>query len=297
MKHWTDVKSLREKAWFGFSEEERSTAWLVLLDIIGPSDEHIESSIQQKALLYLSSCSQKTQMHSPEVVLSPDSTFKVQKQIKKDVLRINTSINNEDRSKSFHRAMELFARKYAVVGYVQGMCDIFKLFIDVHSVSHDLEQAEALSYFCFVKIVSNYLDYFSSRQAGIERSIEEIEYLIDKNSPRLFSYLSKLKIEIKYFAYNWMSTFLFREFAAHKEVFDAHFSLGPEEFVQFNVSFATGIVIYLQDRLMKKDFEGVVHTLQNIQSEKWTKSDIEKILSIAFIIYSNGTLFSKGHAK
>lgn len=295
MKNSTTVKSLREAAWFGFTQEERSTAWLVLLDIISPAPEQQEADLKERCALYASLCAQDVQMHSPEILLSPESIAKVHKQIGKDIMRTHTFVYYKDRAESFRRAMELFSKKYSIVGYVQGMCDIYKVFIDVHSSVYTEEQAEAVSYFCFVRIVSNYLDYFSSRQAGIERSIEEIEHLLAKNRPCLYAHLKKMKVEIKYFAYNWMSTFLFREFLDHKEVFDAHFSLGPEEFIRFNVAFAAGIVVYLQDRILKqKEFEGIVRILQNIQNEPWTKQDIQKLLSISYVIYAKGTLFQGG---
>ncbi|KAI5160435.1 TBC1 domain family member 2 [Nematocida ausubeli] len=286
-----NVQELRDAAWFGLEKQKRSTGWLILLDIISPSMSALGVGIENKCRAYESLNKQGTHISSPEILLSPLTHDKVHKQISKDVLRIECDVKGVDTSKSYIRAMAIFSKRYPVISYVQGMCDIFKLFMDVHSISHDTHVAEALSYFCFEKIVSKYLDYFSSRQVGIERSIEEIEELLQKNRPKLFLHLQKSSVEVKYFAYNWMSTFLIREFLHHKEVFDAHFSLGPAEFIRFNVSFATALVIYLQDTLMSSDFEGILYTLQRINEIEWSTMEIQRVLSVSYIIYSGGSLY------
>ncbi|EIJ87304.1 TBC1 domain family member 2 [Nematocida parisii] len=284
------MQTLRESAWFGLPRDKRSISWLILLDIIGPSTTEIDNDIRSRCKAYEQLNKQGMRMNSPEILLSPLTHDKVHKQISKDVLRIECDVRGINTSECYIKAMSIFSRRYPVISYVQGMCDIFKMFMDVHSLTHEIGTAEALAYLCFEKIIGKYLDHFSSQQAGIERSIQEIEDLLMKHRPVLMKYLYKHSVEVKYFAYNWMSTFLMREFLQHKEIFDAHFSLGVEEFLRFNISFAVSVVIHLQNILMESDFEGILHTLQHIQEMHWERKEVQKVLSMCYIIYSGGTL-------
>ncbi|KAH9385896.1 TBC1 domain family member 2 [Nematocida major] len=290
MQHPKNAQTLREKAWNGLHEKERGIVWLVLLDVISPCESSHESEIQARIKAYLELSEEETFL-TPDFLLSPSNLNKAYKQIQKDVLRIKSTFQGTDISDRYIKAMQIFTRKHSVIGYAQGMCEIFKLFIDVYAVGYSVEEAEALSYFCFTKIVCTYLDYFSSRQAGIERSIFEIQVLIKKYAPDLERHFSREGVEVKYFAYNWVSTFLIREFMQHKEVFDAHFSLGPEEFVRFNEAFSAGIIFHLSGSLLESDFEGIIRTLQNLQDRAWSRPEIEKLLSIGFVIYSGGRLW------
>ncbi|KAI5179770.1 TBC1 domain family member 2 [Nematocida sp. AWRm80] len=290
MREVIDVISLKESAWFGVEENKRSISWLVLLDILGPFVEEHPAEINRRKKTYFSILSHPTTpIHSP--ILSPTlAVDKTVRQIEKDVKRLETKYKGIDLSPRYNRAMSIFSKKYPVIGYVQGMCEIFKVFLEVHLDNHEIDCAEALAYFCFTKIVCQSLDSFSSGQQGIERSLVEIEDLLEKYSPRTIEHLKRTGVEIKYFGYNWMSTFLFREFNSYKSVLDAHFSLGSSNFMRFNVSFAVSIVIHLHQEILSRAFESILQLLQNISQIDWTEEQLQNTLAIAYIIYSRGEL-------
>ncbi|KAI5191175.1 TBC1 domain family member 2 [Nematocida sp. AWRm77] len=284
-----DMRELKERAWFGLGSGERAVGWLVLLDVLSPSvDQHAQSIEQRKRAYSLLVQSPGSPVLSPDIG-SPSFTpqAKMLRQIEKDVRRVG--ITHAERE-VYTRAMCAFSKQHPVIGYVQGMCEIFRVFYDVFSSEFDLEASEALSYFCFVKVVGRALDHFSSGQQGIERVIEEIDELLRKHAQDLHAYFSSIGLETKYFAYNWSSTFLFREFSAHKAVMDAHFSLGVCEFTRFNTSFAISVVLFFKDKLAKKPFEEALLLLQNIGAYPWTKEGLSQVLAIAYVVYSGGSL-------
>ncbi|KAI5171160.1 TBC1 domain family member 2 [Nematocida sp. LUAm3] len=283
------IKELRENAWFGLKEKERSRSWLVLLDIIGPLPEEHGKQIKARRDMYDDSIKGlNTPISSPEI-LSPSSGHNKQlKQIEKDINRME--IESKEIKERYTRAMLVFSRKYLVIGYVQGMCDIFNVFYEVHSSVWSPDDSEMLSYFCFSRVTGQALDCFGTRQSGIERSIEEIEELIRIHVPDVYRHFRSIGLEIKYFAYNWMSTFMFREFSYHKKIMDAHFSLGISSFLRFNVSFSVSVIFFLKNQILLKDFEKSILFLQNLSNYPWKNEDLNYLLSLAYIIYSKQPL-------
>lgn len=286
---WIDVRELKEQAWFGLAAKDRGVGWLVLLDVLSPATEQHPVQVAQRCEAYTAL------LKAPgSPVLSPETASpsfvaqaKTHRQIEKDVKRVELAPGEEVR---YTRAMRAFAKQHPVIGYVQGMCEIYQVFYDVLSAEVSGEAAEALGYFCFVKVVGRTLDHFSSGQQGIERVIEEIDRLLQRHAQSLYRYLTGIGVETKYFAYNWMSTFLFREFARHQQVMDAHFSLGVSEFTRFNTSFALAIVIFFRDQLINQPFEDVLSLLQHISDYPWTPGQIEQLLAVAYVVYSGGEL-------
>ncbi|OAG29025.1 hypothetical protein NEDG_01164 [Nematocida displodere] len=291
-----DVQRLRELAWFGIPEKRRGLLWPVLLDVLSPLLSEHPQQIAQRRKTYVSALSIPiSPLLSPETLSPPfTSLTRTNKQIEKDVKRINTLASGKDASETYVRAMGVFAKTRPVVGYVQGMCEIFKVFHDVLTETYPPDEAEALSYFCFSKLLVQVLDCFSTGQQGVERAIEEIEALLHVYASRLMLHFSGIGLEVKYFAYNWMSTFLFREFSAYKQVMDAHFSLGWGSFVPFNIAFSAALVFFLKDSLEEAGFEHALHTLQHVSERAWTPQELERLLAIAYVIFSKGQLPQSG---
>lgn len=283
---------LKEVAWFGLPKKHRGTLWLVLLDVLGSSLSDHPSQISHRVKVYASLSATSSSPLLSSDILSPSfmSPIKAGKQIEKDVKRMDTRIKGKDYSSTYSRAMFVFARTRPVIGYVQGMCHIFRVFHSVLAQTYSESEAEALSYFCFSKVVGQALDCFSSGQQGIERAIEEIEALLLKYAKEVHEHFQAIGLDVKYFAYNWMSTFLFREFEGHEKVMDAHFSLGVSSFLRFNVALAISTVLFLKDRICNSNFDEALILLQNLGSQPWTNSDIDVLLSLAYIVYSDGDL-------
>lgn len=286
------MERLKEVAWFGLPESRRGTLWLVLLDVLGPSLNDHPSQISQRVKVYASLSATSSSPPLSSDILSPSfmSPVRAGKQIEKDVKRMDTRIKGEDHSGTYSRAMFVFARTRPVIGYVQGMCHIFRVFHSVLAQTYAENEAEALSYFCFSKVVGQALDCFSSGQQGVERAIEEIEELLVKYAKDVHKHFERIGLDVKYFAYNWMSTFLFREFEGHEKVMDAHFSLGVSSFLRFNVALAISILLFLKDRICSSGFDEALPLLQNLGAQPWTSSDIDVLLSLAYIVYSDGYL-------
>lgn len=285
-----NIRELQENAWFGLKEEDRSISWLILLDIISPDTKRHTKEIEERKKKYKEMVALSLEpITSPDVLSPSGDPEKTIRQIKKDVRRIE-EVKDKAVADMYIRSMSVFWRKHIVIGYVQGMCEIFKVFYCVHKERHKEEEAEALSYFCFARIVVHAIDCFGSRQQGIERAIEEIEVLIKKYSPEIDKHFRRIKIEIKYFSYNWMSTFMFREFYQHKKIMDAHFSLGVQAFMQFNICFSISVVLYFRDKILSMDFDNALRTLQSISEYPWEDQDLDRLLSVAYIVFSNGTL-------
>jgi len=287
-EEWIDVSQLKERAWFGLSEEERGISWLVLLDVLSPSKSKHRLQIGQRKAAYADLAEFHATPSASPNYLSPSiaSQTKMNREIEKDVKRI-TRRREEDQA--YIRAMRVFSKKNPVIGYVQGMCEIFKVFYEVYVSHFEEQEVEALAYFSFAKIAGGALDHFSSGQQGVERAIEEIEKQMGRYCKDVSVRFKELGVEVKYFAYNWMSTFMFREFSGHKKVMDAHFSLGVGEFMKFNVSFALSVVIFFKKTVITKNFEDTLFVLQNTSEYPWTEKELDKLLAISYIIYSGGT--------
>ncbi|KAI5186130.1 TBC1 domain family member 2 [Nematocida homosporus] len=285
-----NIRELREAAWFGLGAGERSASWLILLDVLGADRDNWEEQMKSRRVIYNGLVQGLDKPSVSPDILSPSLLpQKIVKQIEKDMVRMESVLGETLRERCL-RAMRIFSRKHPVIGYVQGMGEIFKVFYEVHAAEYSAIDAEMLAYFCFARIVGQALDCFGSGQLGIERSIEEIDELLEKYAQRVKEVLVRKGVEVKYFAYNWMSTFMFREFADYKKVMDAHFSLGVPGFLRFNISFATSVVIFFRKEIARDSFEDILGLLQNLNRYKWEADVLDKILSMAYILYSDGRL-------
>lgn len=299
-----DISRLKEAAWFGVPEAHRKRVWLVLLNVLDYNTHMHALQIEKKIRTYTNSILNISNENSPAMHeeaaegAKPDLSIrdKDKKQIEMDIRRAKgVVVGGRDVSQMYYRAMALTSRRRAAVGYVQGMCDIYGAFLEVFlerpsggaEERGDLE-AEAMSYFCFSKILDQVQDHFVDKQEGLQRAIDRIGGLIQATDPGVHACLQGMGLETKFFAYNWLATFLFREFRGTflREVLDAHFSLGISEFLPFNEAFCASLVISLRAEILRMDFNDALTLLHQVGDIPWTHQKMREVLSLAFVIYS-----------
>jgi TBC1 domain family member 2 len=287
-KRVVDLFRLRELAWGGVPEEHRPRVWLILLGILDYNTQGHQAQIERKTLSYLRSIESLSVESSPaeeaEILLEE----RKKKQIEKDIKRMCTVIRGVEYAHVFYRAMAFTSRRRGAVGYVQGMCDIFKEFLKVFS-SMDRGASEAMSYLSFSRLLGEVQEHFTERQEGVKKSVTAIDRLLRENDREAYLHLQRVGVETKYYAHKWMSTFLFREFEGEflEVILDAHFSFGIGEFLRFNESFCVGIVISLKEEVLCRGFEEALVLLQGIGEYPWRMSQVREALARAFIVYAN----------
>lgn len=284
-KRVVDIEELREASWFGVPPQHRPLVWLILLNIIDYNTEDHHLQIEKKVERYLQSIARISNESSP--VLFGDSIDledKDRRQIERDVRR-DGGANEQG---MYFRAMALTSRRRAAVGYVQGMCDIYGVFLEVFMETHPEKQAEALSYFCFSRVIDQVQENFVENQEGLVKGIERVEHMLRREDAEVYNHIVGVGVQVKDFCSKWLSTFFVREFKDTfiKTVMDAQFSLGIGSFLSFNEALCVAVVLVLKKEILRlTEFEEVITLLLNLStSTKWEEEKIRRILSMAYVM-------------
>lgn len=153
---------------------------------------------------------------------------------------------------------------------------------------------EADTYWCLSRLLENITDNYIHQQPGIIRQVNELNTLIAKIDVELLAHFQSEGIEFMQFSFRWMNCLLMRELSMPliTRMWDTYLSESPLGFNDFHVYVCAAFLIKFSDELKHKDFQEILLFLQNPPTQLWLESDVELMLSEAFIwqsLYKNAT--------
>jgi len=131
---------------------------------------------------------------------------------------------------------------------------------------------------------------FSCRQPGVQRMVRRLEDLVHRLDTELHGHFEEQGVQYIQFSFRWMNCLLLRELPLRAiiRVWDTYLSEERGGFENFHVYVCAVILKTYKDKLMSMDFQAILMFLQDMPTQEWGESDVECILSQAYIL---STLF------
>lgn len=172
--------------------------------------------------------------------------------------------------------------------------DIEKNFDPARISENVRSKIEADTYWCLSRLLENITDNYIHQQPGIIRQVQDLKNLITKIDLELLTHFEKEGIEFIQFSFRWMNCLLMRELSIGLiiRMWDTYLSESPLGFNNFHVYVCAAFLIKFSDELKHKDFQEILLFLQNPPTDTWQESDVELMLSEAFIwqsLYKNAS--------
>jgi len=158
-----------------------------------------------------------------------------------------------------------------------------------------LLDAEADCYWCLTNLLAGIQDHYTSDQPGVQRMVMRLEELVMRIDAGLAAHLQKCGVEFMQFAFRWMNCLLLREFELRCVVrlWDTYLSEGDGGFEGFHVYVCAAFLCQFSEELKGMQFDEIFGFMQNIPTSSWSDSEIEILLSQAFVL---STLFQGSDA-
>ena len=230
------------------------------------------------------------------------------RQIHIDILRTDCSqFNSDTAQRCLERILYVWAIRHPASGYVQGMNDIllplFYVFltdelnktkmatnsdINIEDKSTVFKNAEADSYWCLCKLLANIQDNFTSGQSGIFQKIDRFKRIMNKIDHNLMLHLEKEEIDLLSFSFRWINCLLVREFPLDciVRLWDSYLGEGEDSFSSFHLFVCAAILTRWSEQLKEMNFQDGIAWLQHLPTEQFVESDVEVLISEAFVLQS-----------
>lgn len=200
---------------------------------------------------------------------------------------------------------------------------------DTYLISEQLSDVEADCFWCLSKLLEQITDYFIHGQPGILKQVRHLSQLVRRIDADLCNHFESEHVEFLQFSVRWMNCLLMREFPMPMVIrmWDTYLaetsleiSIGTDEpmsdlntstdrktrsvpsvssadsrqtsLSEFHVFVCAAFLVKWSDELMKMDFQGIITFLQNPPTKSWKESDMEMLLSEAYIwqsLYKDAT--------
>ncbi|XP_054808017.1 uncharacterized protein LOC129310170 isoform X1 [Prosopis cineraria] len=215
-------------------------------------------------------------------------------QIDRDLLRTHPDMpffsGDSPLSRKNKEAMKnillLFARLNPAIRYVQGMNEVLSPIYYVFSTDTDKENAanaEADSFSCFVRILSDSVDHFcqqlDSSSSGILSTLSRLSDLLQVNDEELWRHLDfKTKVKPQFYAFRWITLLLTQEFSLDKilRIWDTLLS-NPFGIQDMLLRICCAMLLCVKKRIMSGDFVSNLNLLQHYPDD----INIEYLLQVA----------------
>ncbi|KAF7838735.1 TBC1 domain family member 13 [Senna tora] len=215
-------------------------------------------------------------------------------QIDRDLLRTHPDIPFFSGESSFSRknreAMKnillLFAKLNPAIRYVQGMNEILATIYYVFSTDTDKENAanaEADSFFCFVRILSDSVDHFCQQldnsSGGILSTLSRLSDLLKVHDRELWHHLEfTTKVKPQYYGFRWITLLLTQEFDFQSifRIWDTLLS-NPFGVQDMLLRICCAMLLCVKAKLLSGDFVANLKLLQHYPED----INIEYLLQVA----------------
>ncbi|KAA8491482.1 GTPase-activating protein gyp1 [Porphyridium purpureum] len=207
---------------------------------------------------------------------------------------------------SLERVLYVWAMRHPASGYVQGMNDLLTPFLFVffaeqssvlesgeevlcwtnlqHLSAKGLADAEADAYWCLTALLESIHDYYIFAQPGIQKRVLMLQELVSRVRPDVHAHLLSEGLDFIQFAFRWMNCLLMRElpFVLIVRIWDTYLC-ERDGFGVFHVYVCAALLSFFHEELLCKDFQDLVLFLQNLPTKSWTQTELDMILSQAFM--------------
>mmetsp|Transcript_6298 Transcript_6298/g.9003 ORF Transcript_6298/g.9003 Transcript_6298/m.9003 type:complete len:483 (-) Transcript_6298:123-1571(-) len=321
------MSELRKLAWNGTPSKHRAQAWKFMLGYVPVNKARRDTTLQRKRSEYKEAIRQHYDIDDDIRTSIEQETLR---QVLVDVPRTAPEVGlfRDDRiRRCLARLLYIWAMRHPASSYVQGINDIatplVTVFLSSHvqhlvlqdndndndnsnnnvldgsvmaEISDDIvEDVEADVYWCLTNLLAGIQDHYTSDQPGVQRMVARLEELVNRIDAKLSEHLKNVGIEFMQFAFKWMNCLLLREFKLKcvMRLWDTYIAEGDGGFEEFHVYVCAAFLCQFSTQLQSMEFDEIFGFLQQMPTDKWTDTDVEMLLSQAFVL---STLFEGSDA-
>jgi hypothetical protein len=204
--------------------------------------------------------------------------------------------------KVLERILYIWGVRHPASGYVQGINDLATPFLAVFASEkmqniedmstwtleelpeNDLLDIEADCYWCLCKLLDGIQDHYTYSQPGIQKTLFHVRELVARVEAPTAAHLEKENVEFMQFAFRWANCLLLRElpFKLGQRLWDTYLAEGPA-LKEFLVYVLSSFLLSWASQLKTMEFQELIMFLQKVPTGEWEESDIELVLSRAFM--------------
>lgn len=294
------LEKLRELAWNGVPSYLRPNIWRLLLGYAPPNSDRREGVLRRKRLDYLDCV---TQYYDIPDIERTDEEINMLRQIAVDCPRTVPDVSFFQQAqvqKSLERILYIWAIRHPASGYVQGINDLATPFLVVFLSEHvegsidnwmmsdlpseKISDIEADCYWCLSKLLDGMQDHYTFAQPGIQRLVFKLKELVRRIDEPVSTHMEEQGLEFLQFAFRWFNCLLIREIPFHlvSRLWDTYLAEG-DALPDFLVYIAASFLLTWSDKLLKLDFQEMVMFLQHLPTHNWSHSELEMVLSRAYM--------------
>ncbi|KAL8124380.1 GTPase-activating protein gyp1 [Apium graveolens] len=297
------LDKLRELAWSGVPPYLRPSVWRLLLGYAPPNSDRRDGVLRRKRLEYLDCVAQFYDVSDNE---RTDEEINMLRQISVDCPRTVPDVaffQQAEVQKSLERILYTWAIRHPASGYVQGINDLLTPFLVVFLSEHlkdgldkwsmlslsveDISNIEADCYWCLSKFLEGMQDHYTFAQPGIQRLVFKLKELVRRIDEPVSRHMEEQGLEFLQFAFRWFNCLLIREIPFHliNRLWDTYLAEG-DALPDFLVYIFASFLLTWSDKLLKLDFQEMVMFLQHLPTQNWTYTELEVVLSRAYMWHS-----------
>lgn len=294
------LEKLRESSWNGIPSYLRPNIWRLLLGYAPPNSDRREGVLRRKRLDYLDCVAQYYDI--PDIERT-DEEINMLRQIAVDCPRTVPDVSFFQQAqvqKSLERILYIWAIRHPASGYVQGINDLATPFLVVFLSEHiegsidnwmmsdlpseKISGIEADCYWCLSKLLDGMQDHYTFAQPGIQRLVFKLKELVRRIDEPVSTHMEEQGLEFLQFAFRWFNCLLIREIPFHlvTRLWDTYLAEG-DALPDFLVYIAASFLLTWSDKLLKLDFQEMVMFLQHLPTHNWSHSELEMVLSRAYM--------------
>lgn len=302
-----DIGSLRQLSWAGVPTQYRFCTWQMLLGYCPLNRDRQLAAVAKKRQEYQLVVSQYFSGRGRGSLGKSDAEQALLHQVLVDVPRTCPEVplvHTPWVQRSLERVLYLWALRHPASGYVQGIDDLaaplYAVFLSpwagldgVGLESVDplvLADVEGDVYWCLTKLLDGIQDHFTPSQPGIQRMIFRLRELVHRIDEVLVRHLESSGVEFVQFAFRWMNCLLMRElpFRLVPRMWDTCLA-ERDGFDGFHVYLCAALLLRFAAPLkaMRGGVQEIVQFLQHLPTASWGVSDVEELLSQAFVYKSS----------
>ncbi|KAM7264347.1 hypothetical protein ACFE04_002030 [Oxalis oulophora] len=216
----------------------------------------------------------------------------IAEQIDRDLQRTHPDLkffSGTSFSKKHKQAMRnillLFSKLNPAIRYVQGMNEVLAPLYFVFSTDTDeqnAENAEADSFVCFVRLLSDSVDHFcpqlDNSSAGIMGTLSRLSEFLKANDEELWQHLEHTsKVQPQFYAFRWITLLLTQEFSFQSilRIWDSLLS-NPFGVQDMLLRVCCAMLLCVKSRILSGDFAANLKLLQH-----YPDINIEHLLRVA----------------
>lgn len=199
------------------------------------------------------------------------------------------------------RILYIWGVRHPASGYVQGINDLATPFLAVFVSEKmqnedmstwtledvpesDILDVEADCYWCLCKLLDGIQDHYTYSQPGIQKTLFHVMELVARVEAPTAAHIEQEGVEFMQFAFRWANCLLLREipFRLGQRLWDTYLAEGSQ-LKEFLVYVLSSFLLSWAPEVRKMEFQDLIMFLQKVPTQDWTESDIELVLSRAFM--------------